>query len=113
METKRGPERRDARARRFGRMAVVAASLLAAGCGDSDLLAPGPGPGAPTGPGEPSEDATSVGSFIRRVELDFQAVGSFRPGTPITVTAIARGRRAAQDVDFNVVVLDEEMQPGS
>lgn len=97
---------------RFGWMAVMAA-VLASGCDDSGLFTPGPGPGAPTGPGEPSEDATSVGPFVRRVELDFQAVGSFRPGTPITVTAIARGRRPAADMDFSVVVLDEEMQPGS
>jgi len=115
MEMKRWTERRGRHARaRFLRMAAVAASIVAAACGDGDpLLAPGPGPGAPAGPGEPSEDATSVGPFIRRVELDFQAVGSFRPGQPVTITAIARGRRAAQDVDFNVVVLDEEMQPGS
>lgn len=91
----------------------MAAGILATACSDSGLLTPGPGPDAPTGPGEPSEDATSVGPFIRRVELDFQAVGSFRPGMPITVTAIARGRRAAGDVDFNVVVLDEETQTGS
>ncbi|HET7229959.1 MAG TPA: hypothetical protein VFJ16_08160 [Longimicrobium sp.] len=99
-------------ARRFGWMAVAAAILTAA-CGDNDLLAPGAGPNAPDGPGAPSEDATSVGPFIRRVELEFQATGAFRPGLPVTITAIARGRRPAGDVDFNVVVLDEEMQPGS
>jgi hypothetical protein len=94
-------------------MVVMAAAVLAAGCSDDGLFTPGPGPGAPTGPGEPSDQATSVGPFLRRVELEFQATGSFRPGTPVTVTAIARGRRPAADVDFSVVVLDEEMQPGS
>lgn len=114
METQRGSGRRGRRGKvRFRWMAAVAAGILATACSDDGLLTPGPGPDAPTGPGEPSEDATSVGPFIRRVELDFQAVGSFRPGMPITVTAIARGRRAAGDVDFTVVVLDEEAQPGS
>lgn len=113
MKTWARRKQRDMRAaKRFRRMAAMAGCILAAACGDSGPLAPGPGPGAPDGPGKPSEDATSVGPFIRRVELDFQAVGSFRPGTPVTVVATARGRRAARDVDFTVVVLDEEAQPG-
>ncbi len=97
--------------RRWG-LAVLGVVMLAA-CSDDGLTGPGAGPGAPDGPGDPSEDATSVGPFIRRVELDFQAVGSFRPGTPVTITAVARGRRAAGDVDFSLVVLDEETQAGS
>ncbi|HEX7239992.1 MAG TPA: hypothetical protein VF263_06975 [Longimicrobiaceae bacterium] len=113
METRAWRKRRGTRAvKRFRWVAAVAGCILAAACSDDGLVTPGPGPGAPDGPGTPSEDATSVGPFIRRVELDFQAVGSFRPGAPVTVVAIARGRRAAQDVDFSVVVLDEETQPG-
>ncbi|HEU4457483.1 MAG TPA: hypothetical protein VFR81_30715 [Longimicrobium sp.] len=100
-------------AKRLGWVAVLGMGILAGACSDDGILQPGAGPGAPDGPGDPSEDATSVGPFVRRVELDFQAVGSFRPGAPITVTAVARGRRPAGDVDFDVVVLDEEAAPGS
>src|ERR1044071_939506 len=81
---------------RFRWVMVMAAGLLAAGCSDDGLLTPGPLPGAPEGPGEPSEDATSVGPYTRRVDLDFVPAGAFRPGLPVTITAIARGRRTAQ-----------------
>ncbi|HEU4559704.1 MAG TPA: hypothetical protein VFS20_17760 [Longimicrobium sp.] len=114
MDRDRWTSRRDKRGgRNFRWMMVMAAGMLAAGCSDDALLTPDSVPGAPTGPGEQFEGATSVAPFVRRVELDVNAAGSFRPGQPITVTGIARGRRAAQSTDFNLVVLDEETAPGN
>jgi hypothetical protein len=93
------------------RWMMAAAVLLAAGCSDSDPLQPDPGEGP--GAGDAGIMPTSAMPFARRVDLDFEAVGSFRPGIPVNVVSIARGRRPAEDMDFSLVVLDEETQPGS
>lgn len=99
------------RSGRFRWMMIAAAALLTAACSDNDPLRPDPSP--EPGPEDPNGHPTFVTPFVRRVDLDFEAVGSFRPGQPITVISIARGRRPAADVDFSLVVLDEETQPGS
>lgn len=112
METQR---RSDLHARvrsgRFRWMMAAAVALLAAGCNDSDPLQPDPSPE----PGQENPDGlpTFVAPFVRRVDLEFEAVGAFRPGLPVNIISIARGRRPAEDVEYSLVVLDEETQAGS
>lgn len=111
METKRqGNLHVRTRSGRF-RWMMAAVTLLAAACSDNDPLQPDPGdePGA----GDAGIMPTSSMPFVRRVDLDFEAAGSFRPGQPVNIISIARGRRAAADMEFSLVVLDEETQPGS
>jgi hypothetical protein len=89
---------------------IVAGALLY-GCDNrrDDPLGPEPGPAPrPESPSGPSADDTGDSPAVRRVGLDIVAAGSFRPGTPITVTALARARRAAEGIDYEIVVLDAE-----
>jgi hypothetical protein len=44
--------------------------------------------------------------------LDFEVNGAFRPGVPIAVTVVARGRRQADQMDLELVVHDE-LSPAS
>ncbi|HST62673.1 MAG TPA: hypothetical protein VLK84_28465, partial [Longimicrobium sp.] len=97
------------RSGRFRWMMAAAVALTTAGCDDNDPLQPDPG----TKIEEPGTMPTSSMPFVRRVDVEFEAVGSFRPGQPVTIISIARGRRPAAEMEFSLVVLDEETQPGS
>ncbi len=99
------------RSGRFSRMVLMLGALLAAGCSDSDPLQPDPSP--EPGAEDPNTHPTFVAPFVRRVDLEFEAVGAFRPGQPVTIISIARGRRPAAEVDFSLVVLDEETPVGA
>lgn len=93
------------------RWAMAAVALLVAACSDNDPLQPDPSP--EPGAENPNGVPTFVAPFVRRVDLEFVAVGAFRPGVPLTVTSIARGRRPAADVEYSLVVLDEETPAGA
>ncbi|HEX6750999.1 MAG TPA: hypothetical protein VF092_27165 [Longimicrobium sp.] len=87
----------------------VAALTLLAGCSDDPAAVTEPGPRSRG----PNRDDTGDAPAVRRIGLDLHASGSFRPGTPIVVTALAAARHAAGDVDFRIVAPDGEVaQPG-
>jgi hypothetical protein len=56
----------------------------------------------------PAQDRTSEFPSIRRVDLQLRAAGALRPGVPIHVTAVARANRAADDVQYELLVLDDD-----
>lgn len=92
--------------RRTGRGAVLLAVLALAGCVDESQT--------PTFQADPATTVAEVqndsmrGEFpaVRRVELDIQARGAFRPGAPIVITANALARLAATDAQLDLVLLD-------
>ncbi len=98
------------RARFVTRSAAVCGLLLAAAaCDDSPV---GNNTGEPPAQVE-SDAATMAPPASRRIDLSFQVNGSFRPGAPVVVTSTARGRHAAADVEYELVVLDEGPDAGA
>lgn len=98
---------RPAALQRAGRGAVAVALLVLAGCSD-DGASP-IAPGAEQAALAQGEERSAMGGefpAVRRVDLDIQARGAFRPGVPIVVTANAHARRDARDAQLDLVLLD-------
>jgi hypothetical protein len=95
---------------RAGKVAGLVLAAALAGCSDDTTSPVAPDPGTaprPETPNGPQAHDTGITPVVRRVELDFDVNGAFRPGVPITVTAVARGRREANEVNLELAVLDE------
>lgn len=72
--------------------------------------------GSPGETGRPEEAGVSENTgdvpATQRIGIGTQVSGSFRPGTPVVITATARARYTAGDVRFDVVVLDLPEEAG-
>lgn len=85
-------------------LAVVA--VLLAGCSDDPVEVTGSkqtlnaSPATRTLSDESAQGYTAEFPAIRRVALDIQATGSFRPGHPVIITSRARANRSAADVEY-------------
>lgn len=97
-----------------GRLGVLMLAAVLAGCDDSSPVTP-PDPERGPRPEEPAGGfrETSLPPVVPRVGLDFEVTGAFRPGVPIVVNAVARGRRQADQMDLEVVVHDEPSAAGT
>ena len=103
MQEMRVRARRWPHAAKWGALALAAAL---AGCSDDSSPVGPPDPG-PTPRPEGGASDLGVTPVVPRVEVDFAVNGAFRPGTPVSVTLIARGRRQADEVNLELVVHDE------
>ena len=55
-----------------------------------------------------TQEHTSEFPSIRRVDLELKASGAFLPGAPVRIDAVARANRAAANVFYELVVLDDD-----
>src|SRR5215207_3210525 len=85
------------------KLCVLALAAALAACSDDSSIAGPPDPGTDPRPDADPGD-TSVPPLVNRVDLHFEVNGAFRPGTPISVTAVARGRRQADDMTLDLIV---------
>ena len=83
---------------------------MLAGCDREPTTAPSVPPSslALAGPASTERAMTTEFPAVRRVELVLRASGSFRPGTPISITARVLAKRAARNVELQLVILDED-----
>jgi hypothetical protein len=84
-------------------LGTIGIALLAA-CEDSPV-ARGP---APARPDEPGTGATGDVLATQRLSVELSATGAFRPGTPVVVTSTARARHDAADVEYDLMVPDDD-----
>lgn len=85
---------------------VLALAVALAACSDDSSPLNPENPDRAPRLGDPGP-VTSTTPVVRRVDLRFEVNGAFRPGVPVAITAVARGRRAADQVDLEVSVFDE------
>lgn len=91
-----------------GKVAALALGVALAACSDDN-------DGSPVGPPDPGpsprptdgQNDLGVTPIVPRVEVDFAVNGAFRPGVPITITAIGRARRPADQATLELVAHDE------
>jgi hypothetical protein len=93
--------------RRMG-MAVLVAALAGAAACDDGPVGSRPGETDPRRLDDRHAENTGSTKAEPRIQLELNATGAFRPGTPIVVTSRAVGVRASAGVEYDLVVLDEE-----
>jgi hypothetical protein len=97
---------------RAGTVTVLSLAAVLSACADDATLAGPPDPGR-----DPRPDfevvETSVPPVVPRVDLGFEVNGAFRPGLPIAITAVARGRRQADQMTLELLVHDEPAPTGT
>ncbi len=76
-----------------------------AGCDDVPTGGGGDEDDRPAGP---SEVVTGDVTATQRIETDLRVSGAFRPGVPLVFTATARAKYQASDVEFDLLVLDDD-----
>lgn len=84
-------------------LGTIGITLLAA-C-DDNPVSRGPSPARPD---EPGTAATGDVLATQRLAVELSATGAFRPGTPVVVTATARARHDAADVEYDLMVPDDD-----